>query len=87
MVATGEAYRHRHQHHREQQDSVYICSGGLVLWWPLARHTDTATSTRENSRTECIPVVEVEYYGGQAERHRHQHHREQQDSVYTCSGG
>ncbi len=53
----------------------------------VARQTDTATSTLENSRTVCIPVVEVEYYGGQANRHRHQHQGEQQDSVYTCSGG
>ncbi len=27
----------------------------------VARQTDTATSTWENSRTVCIPVVEVEY--------------------------
>jgi hypothetical protein len=48
----------------------------------VARQTDTAISTRENSRTVCIPVVEVEYYGGQADRYGHQHHREQQ--VATC---
>jgi hypothetical protein len=53
----------------------------------VARHADTATSTIEYSRTMCIPVVDVEYYGGQADRHRHQHQGEQQDSVYTCSGG
>ncbi len=53
----------------------------------VARQTDTATSTIENSRTVCIPVAEVEYYGSQADRHRHQHHREQQDCVYTCIGG
>ncbi len=53
----------------------------------VARQTDTATSTIENSRTVCIPVVEVEYYGGQADKHRHQDQGEHQDSVYTCSGG
>jgi hypothetical protein len=53
----------------------------------VARQTDNTTSTIENSRTVCIPVVEVEYYGGQADRHRYQHLGEQQDSVYTCSGG
>ncbi len=52
----------------------------------MARQTDTATSTRENSRTVCIPVVEVENYGGEADR-QHQHQGEQQDCVYTCSGG
>jgi hypothetical protein len=53
----------------------------------VARQTDTATCTRENSRTVCIPVVEVEYYGGQADRHRHLYQGEQQDCVYTCSVG
>ncbi len=43
----------------------------------VARQTDTAIRTRENTSTVCIPVVEVENYGGQADRHRHQHHREQ----------
>ncbi len=49
----------------------------------VARQTDTATSTRENSRTVCLPVVEVEYNGGQADRHRHQHQGEQQDGTAT----
>jgi len=49
----------------------------------VARQTDTATSTIENSRTVCIPVVEVEYNGGQADRHRHQHHREQKVATYV----
>ncbi len=53
----------------------------------VARQTGTATSTIENSRAVHIPVVEVDYNGGQADRHRHQHQGEHQDSVYTCSGG
>jgi len=69
------------------EDIRTACMPAVEVEYNGGQATDTATSTIENSRSMCIPVVEVEYNGGQADCHRHQHHREQQVYVYTCSEG